>query len=361
MPASSKKQGIDSVTQQTLATFMATHEAQERAELQMQIRQGRCNIIPMRRTQTRPFRSEIGIERTPIFVSSSFKGDWREYRRVVTDPRTNEPIEQVVRVGRKHKTDRPRGVLQQVHQELFFKLLALWDRAGYPIYAPNDGADCTAMGYLVTSAFELVKFASGGKYNGYRYTRIRSLLADMAAIPIVREHHYLHRDVVDVDEFTLLYGADWTGRNIDRSTGVPLGGGRSEVRIVFSPLVTLGFMRQEHKPLLLGTYLSLGADGRGRRAELARLLYPLLDHELARKPAFHCKLATLAERLGCRVFKYRSQRRQQFQGAVQALNGLPILSEKFRLRLALEESKDSTDWILRASRDGQERLNFQKE
>ncbi len=355
-----KNLSIDSlftnVRDRRLASLAKVEDEAEKAHVEMQIHQRRCQVVPMRQVSSRPFRSEIGIERTPIFVVGSFKDDWREYRRLLRDPGTDEHIEQIVRVGKKHPSDRARGVLKQPHQELFYKLLALWDKAGYPLLIPDDSSSDLALGYFVTSAFDLVRFVFDGRYSGREYARLRTLLGDLCSIPVVLEHHYLRDNSQDITEFTFLSSADWEGRRVDRETGVPLGAGKSEGRIVFSPVVTMGFLRKQHKPLLLAPYLSLGADRRGRRAELARLLYPLLDHELSRKPKYHCKLAALAERLGCRPQKYRSKRREQFSAAVSALDGLPILSEKFRLGVTLRESDDGTDWVLTAWRAGQESL-----
>lgn len=345
---------LDVLTKKLTEQIEKRAEAKQRAEYAMQLRQRRCNIVPMRKTASQPFRSELGIERTPIFVSSAYRQDWREYQRQIVDPESQETIVQIVRVGRKHENDRPRGVLTQIHQHVFYKLLALWDRAEYPLAVLQNGEHQIAMGTFRQSAYSLVRFIDGD-VSGYRYKRLRSVLGDLSAIPIVREHHYLHRGTVDVDDFTLLAAAEWTGRELDPERGTPRPTGRSEVRIVFSPTVTEGFLRAEYKPLLLTPYLSVRS-GSGRRAELAALLYPFLDYELSRKPHYHAKLSQLGERFGCSPQEYASQRKRQFLSAVKALDGLPILAETFRLRVRLIRSQDGSDWVLEARREGQESL-----
>jgi hypothetical protein len=316
-------------------------------------------------SEHKPFRSELELEKTPLFVTSKYKGDSWEYCRTLTNPDTGERVEQRVRVGKKHPRDRPRGVLTQMHQEVFYKLLWLWGESGYEVMLPGGtdnvsaGAEDVkrAIGYFDISPYALVRFVFG-EDGGLQYGRLRSLLADLVGIPIVREYHYLQRGTFSVDEFTLLSGADWKGRQIDRKTGTPRRDGSSEVHIQFSEAVTRNFLDKQIKSLLLGVYTSIGADRRGRRLEIARLLYPLLDYELYGKPEYHCKLAALFQRLGCRSYKYKSKRREKILAAVGALDGLPILGEQYRLRIKLTEAEDGSDWVLVAWRDAQERLPF---
>ena len=69
------------------------------------------------------------------------------------------------------------------------------------------------------------------------------------------------------------------------------------------------------------------------------------------RDSYHVRLAALAERFGLAKKNYRSKRHEQFAGALQALNGKPILSEKFQLRVELRDSEDGQDYVLVARRE----------
>jgi hypothetical protein len=94
----------------------------------------------------------------------------------------------------------------------------------------------------------------------------------------------------------------------------------------------------------------LGAPGRGRRAELACLLYTLFDHELATKDTYHITLTALAERYGMTHQRYKSDRKRPFAHAARLLDGQPILGEKYRLQVQLRDAADGKDYVLVARR-----------
>jgi hypothetical protein len=200
------------------------------------------------------------------------------------------------------------------------------------------------------SAYELVTKLRGSDAPKH-YARVRTLLRELHSIPITLENAYTWQGVGDLEEFTLLGEVHWQLRKIDPATQRPIVGGKSQVRVLLSSVITEGFLRKNIKQLLYGPYLELGEGKYGRRAEIARLLYPLLDHELANKDNYHVRLASLAERLGMATKAYRSKRHEQFIGAIRALNGKPICAEQFRLRVELRDSEDADDYVLVARRE----------
>jgi hypothetical protein len=320
----------------------AEETAKVEAEIARQKAERRLNIIPMPQVATQPFRSELTVERHALFVSNGFKGEFWKYERTVTHPESEEPVIQRVTVG-KVANGRSLGVLTQAHQEIFYGLLKLWAETGYPLSSHGQGV-------IETTAYELVTKLRGSDAPKH-YARVRSLLRELHSIPITLENAYTWQGVGDLEEFTLLGEVHWQLRKIDPATHRPLVGGKSQVRILLSSVLTEGFLRKNIKQLLYGPYQELGAGKYGRRAEVARLLYPLLDHELATKETYHVRLAALAERLGMAPKAYRSKRHEQFIGAVRALNGKPILSEQFRLSVELRESEDADDYVLVARKD----------
>lgn len=320
----------------------AEEQSKSETEVAEQKADGRANVIPMPRVATQPFRTELTVERHALFVSNGFKGDFWRYERTVTHPESDEPVIQRVTVGKIHDKDRPRGVLTQAHQEVLYTVLKLWDEQGYKLSSIGQGI-------IELFPHELVMKLRGSD-SAKDYERVRRLLRDLHSIPITIENGYTWQGVRDLEEFTLLGEVHWQLRKVDSVTHRPRTSGKSLVRIFLSSVLTESFLRKNIKPLLYGPYQELGIGKHGRRAEVARLLYPLLDHELATKDAYHVRLAALAERFGLAENNFRSQRREQFACAVQSLNGKPILSEKFQLSVKLQDSEDGRDYVLVARR-----------
>lgn len=316
-----------------------------------QVDAGRCDVIPFPKVATQPFRSWLTVEKTPVFVANSFDGDHRTYERQLTHPESGEPVFERITVGKVHEQARPLGVLRQSHQEVFYKLLKLWGDNGYEVIQRGS----LILGVLGTdehplTAYDLVTYLRGNNSEKH-YQRVQELLRELAAIPIVREQGYTSQGRKDRIEFTLLAGVSWREKNLDQGTRRPEIDGTSRVTVFFSELITEGFLRKDIKQLLLTPYEELGRGKYGRRGEIARLLYPLLDHELAGKNEYHCRLAELARRLGIAAYTYPSKRREKFLPAVQLLNGKLIQGEKYKLRVTLEATEDAKDYKLVARRE----------
>ncbi|MFH1919441.1 MAG: hypothetical protein ABIP48_06090 [Planctomycetota bacterium] len=346
--------GRDNPFQDRLDRFMASAEARDeeklRADIERQKAEGRCDLVQMPQVETQPFRADLEVERSPIFVSNTFKGDSWTYERELVHPRSGEPVIQRVSVGRLHDKDRPRGALKQIHQEVFYKLLKLWGDQGYPIMEreDEDGEQIT-VGVFGLTAYELVTYLRGNDSVDH-YRRVQTLLQDLASTPIVLEHEYSWQETSDRRSLKLLADVEWREKKVDPKTRRPKPDGFSKVTIYFSRTVTEGFLSKNVKQLLLGPYESLGAGGRGRRAEVARLLYPILDHELSSKESFNCTLTSLCERLGMTPQPYKSIRGRPFKQAVRQLTGKPILGERYQLQVQLRESQDGQDYVLEARR-----------
>lgn len=330
----------------------------EQAELEQtnehvreQVRSGNCNLVPFPRSlPTVPFRTELFSESLPTFVSNSYRGESWEWERATNLPGTNEPVVDRVAVGRVTAKGKQRGVLRQCHQDIWYRLLQIWDEQGYRVVeaATSPTADKLAMGVIEMSAYALVMRLRGNRSKA-RYDRVRELLADLTSIPITRRRDYITRGTMDEAQFSLVASVEWHGRSLDRATGVPLGGGESTVRIYLSNTVTMEFLKANVAQRLLGPYLSL-SQTKGRRNELAALLYVKLDRQLALKAKYHVKLKSLLAELGCRAYRYKSQRAEKLQSAIAALNDMPIGAERYRLRVYLQESADKTDFVLHAER-----------
>lgn len=321
-------------------------QAELAAEIEQQKAAGRCNLIPFPAVATQPFRSELNIEKYPLFVVNFFKEDWWEYTRTLKHPNSGESVIQKITVGKLDKTDRARGVLKQTHQQIFYKLLRLWGEKDYPIVERYDEEkkEKIAFGVIETTVYELVTYLRGND-SAKHYHKVQHILQDLAAIPIVCECQYEWQKTKDRLQFTLLGGISWKELKINPNTRRPLQDGASRVIISFSPFVTEGFLRKNVKQLLLTPYEELG-----RKAEIARLLYPMLDYELSEKEFYHITLINLEERLGLLHRPSKEHRKRIFTSALKKLNGRPILGEQFTLGIHLRLTKDGDDYCLEAKR-----------
>lgn len=312
--------------------------AQERAEKRSaQLAAGRCGLPIIANGSARPFYSELSLERHLLFVVNSYKEDFRILRQEVRDPTTGEPVEQVVLIGKTSEEDeRSYGVLKEVHQDVWYRLLWLWNKQDSPITA--EGKPC-----IETSAYELVRLLRGDD-SEHHYRRAKELIHQLASIPIVLRNVYTWQGLRDVEHFRLIADYDWRERKVDKRGR----GGMSRVRIVLAQHVGDGFLAEHAKPLPLSVYESLGA------VAVARLLYPFLDHKLASRGSYNVRLATLAERIGLRYYAHRSKRLEKFQPALRALEGQPIQGDRYRLRVSCAESKTDGDYVFVAKRESRQ-------
>ena len=323
----------------------AAREEEERRQLKLeQVEKGRCNVVAHPKVATQPFRSERTIEQHSLFLANRYKGPFYEREWVVKHPESEELVTRKLTVGEKDPRRPQVGVLKQVHQDAFYRLLQLWAAKGYPVAEDKT----VAYGSLQVSAYELVK-AIRGDDSAAHYKRTQELLEDLKMIPIELQSIYEWQNTYDQKRFTLLHGVEWNAEGLCTKTLRPRSGGTYEVFITFSAFVTSGFLQQNVKTLLAAPYQALGSKGRG--GELPKLLYPFLDGQLATKESFHSKLAKLAERFGLWDPGKKSHRKRQFAAVIRSLNGQLILSERYRLRLSLEESADGQDYVLLARRE----------
>ncbi len=312
--------------------------AQERADKRTaQLAAGRCEFAIVANGSAKPFYAELTLERHMLFVVNSYKEDFRILRHQVQDPVTGEPVEQVVLIGKTSEEDqRSYGVLKEVHQDVWYRLLWLWNKQDSPITAEGKPR-------IETSAYELVRLLRGDD-SEHHYRRAKELVHQISSIPIVLKNVYTWQGLRDVENFRLIADYDWRERKVDKRGR----GGVSRVRIVLAQHVGDGFLAEHAKPLHLSVYEKLGS------VAVARLLYPFLDHKLASKDSYNVKLASLADRVGLRYYAHRSKRLEKFQPALRALDGQPIQGDRYRLRVSCTESKSGGDYVFVAKRESRQ-------
>lgn len=325
------------------ASIEAGKRIEASKEVGAQKKAGMCNIVPFPVSDpNKKIRTELTIERHAFFVSNTYKGNSRVYDREIVDPETGEPIIQRIMIGcTPENTKREYGVLRQVHQEVLYKLFSLWAEQGYKI------TEVTGFHYgsITTSAYQLVKYLCGrDSVNDYNW--VRTILRDMEHTPIIIKSAYTWQGIQDLNDFCILK-TEWCGIPIDKDTMRPKTDSESKVQILFSAYITQGFLRKNIKSFAMQPYLSLKDKG---RKGFNKLLYAMLDYELANKEEYHISLSNLADRLGTTKYKFKSLQRQKIEPSIQSLNQVLILDGKYKLQVSLRDSQKKDDFVLDAKR-----------
>ena len=352
-------QAMQDIADKHQAEQLAQVESEKEQNRLEQISAGNCNIVPFpKKLKTEPFRSELTIEQSSLFVANRFKGDHFVREWTIASPKNDKEIAvHKLIVGKTDGKDkRSWGVLKQVHQDVFYKLLRLWGEKGYPLGSLGDESH----GCFTITAYEMVK-AIRGDDSEHHYRRVRELLHELASIPVILEVEHIHRGDVDRKQFTLLSDVFWNENKLDKKTRRPKPGGCSKVKVLFSSMITKGFLDKHYKTLLGEPYRLLGGKSQRQRGELARLLYPYLDAQLATKTNFHIKLRSLVDRFGLTQHRKMSHRKRQFVPAVNVLQGKMIKSEDYVLKVHLRESTEEDDFVLVAKREPNQQLRLFKE
>ena len=344
---------VEALFQKQLVREREQDVEEERQLWLSQVERGRCNVVPFPVVATQPFRSELSVEQNSLFVANRYKGHCFVREWEVQHPSgSGEPVQKKLTVGEPDPKAGGYGVLKQIHQDVFYKLLQLWEERQHELEeaAKEDGKEARVVGSFTVSAYKLV-MAIRGNDGAAHYRRVHTLLRQLASIPVRLETTYPWQSSKDIAEFTLLDGVSWEATNIDVDTLRPKDGGKYEVHIRFSKFVTEGFMKKRVKALLATPYEQLAAPGRGGTGELAKLLYPYLDSQLATKESYHVRLESLLAHFGLATYRHKSKRKEKISHALAALRGAAILGGRYVLRLSLRESADGKDYVLLAHRD----------
>ncbi|TAJ75195.1 MAG: hypothetical protein EPO42_14220 [Gallionellaceae bacterium] len=332
----------------------AAERARLEADLKEQRDMERCKLIPLPKIATHPFRSEITTEQANLFLANSYKGDWFTYEKTVKHPESDEQVIRRRTIGKVNDTDRPRGVLRQVHGDIWRRLLEIWgeQREHERCYGLGVTPKGLQLGHISMSAYELVRRLRGGSNSAADYKRVQVLLHDLSSIPIVLENVYTWQGYVDRVTFTLLNGVTWTERKIDKKTGRPKPGQEeSKVSLFFSEFVTEGFLRKHVKTVLGEPGKKLR--GTGTKAELASLLYWHVNTQLATKDEYNARFQGLAEQFGMTRYRTKSERIRKFTPALRAVNGARMLASderEFFIHMSVRLSADGDDHVIMARR-----------
>lgn len=290
-------------------------------------------------------KTEINIERNPIFTTSKFRGNSREIIRGIVNNDNGVTTVSKITIGKVKREDGQIvevGVLKTSHLKVLYGVLKLWTKNSLP-----------PTGEVSFSRNELRK-VMGGKHGGWVHKRIKQWLFDLFNIPLVWEHSFYDAEkkqtIEKVDAFRFFNSVSVFSKSNNTNTA-----GFQKSKIVLNEMVVRNILNQGGKNLIFDVILNI-------RGEIALLLYRFLDWKLSRleKP-FEKKLKELFEELGLDTssskYQYPSGRKQILEEAIKELDGKEISTGT--LRLSIKETKDGDDFKLRAEKVNVLKLNSQ--
>lgn len=220
-------------------------------------------------------RSELNLEKNPVFTVSSYKKKSREIVLRETSPE-GEITERRIIIG-KTAQGVETGVLNTSHFKVYLALLELWDKAGRPVLEPVHFTILRVLKRL------------GMKDSGEEYRRLKRWLRDLRQIPIsFIQSFYIPKkgEYRDLSDITILnHLRIYERKEIGRQKKIR---GYGEFR--FDDYIIEGLINNYVHPLRLDVIKSFK-----KHKDLAILLYTFIDRNLAFKDEFEIGLERLFE------------------------------------------------------------------
>ena len=294
-------------------------------------------------------KTALAVDKNRLFVVGPFPGRCREYKRQIRTPR-GELLTQSILIGRGKGSPNTFGVLTQSHQLVMYEVFRLWAQSGKRIIE----IDGRPRAFVIVTPHQLVTNVCNSTSRD-SYSRVRTLVRELATIPITIQNAYTRNGIVGELEFTVFGEMEWRVR-CKRKKGEENSATDEEkhpgrVYIQVSAFATECFLHGYVKEFSLKTYKEAGGiKRRGRHNSTASALYGFLDTELTSKDTYNISLANLFAELGLCAYEYKSKRKEKIDRALETLNGEIICGDKYRLHIYLRPSENQSDYILVAKR-----------
>ncbi|MEM7495954.1 MAG: hypothetical protein AAF471_07500 [Myxococcota bacterium] len=312
-----------------------------------QLQLGFCDTLTPSRTPGN-IKTALTVDRNRLFVVGSFPKRYRKYERQIKNS-DGEVLTQTVSIGRGKGSLDTFGVLTQSHQAVMYEVFHLWAQSGKRI-TESDGRP---RAFIAVTPHQLVTSVCNST-SRESYNRVRTLVRELATIPITIENAYTRNGIVAELEFRIFGEVEWRvrGKRKKGESGPTTGTkGTGRVYIQVSAFATECFLHGHVKEFSLKTYKELGGiRRRGRHDAISRALYSLLDTELITKEMYNVSLVNLFAELGLCPYDSKSKRKEKIERAVEMLHGEVICGGVYRLQVYLRPSSDRSDYILQAKR-----------
>lgn len=274
-------------------------------------------IIPLE--QRKEIRSELNVEKWPLFTTSQFKGKSREITREIILENGDRALRKVT-IGRLNKEEV--GVLRIPEYKIFCILVKLWEEAGKPTVKSVN--------------FALHKIASqlDIEWSGRTHKNIHQALARLRGIPLIWEDSFYQKetDTTDklIDYINILEELEIFDRRHNKQTYFAFSSFKFNKRILSN------LINNYTKPLYLSVIMEL-------KKEISVLLYRHIDIIMADKNHYERNTANLFIDLGLSEYNRPSKREQLLKPVLKELEGIE-LSTGILFYVGLEKTVDGKDW-----------------
>jgi hypothetical protein len=266
-------------------------------------------------------RSELNIEKFPLFTTSQFKGKSREYTR---EERTSlgEIQKRTVVIGKIAGNEI--GILRILDLKCFYALVKMWEEAGKP-YDENVSFSCHRIAKIL-----------GKSWSGRSYSQIKGSLERLRKIPIDWIRAFKNKGSDDtlkvLETFTILEDL----KLVEREKGEVVVEAFSSFR--FNKHLLSNLSSNYSKPVSLDTIFRFKRD-------ISILLYLHLDLIMSKRTDYSRRLENLIVQdldLGT-TYQFPSYRKRIIQPALDELLGCR-LSTGLLTKAVIERTSDGKDW-----------------
>lgn len=264
-------------------------------------------------------RSELNIEKWPIFTTSTFKGKSREFSRDVTTL-DGKMVSRKVVIGK--IADKEVGVLRTFDMKGFYALIKLWEEAG----KPTD----KNVHFALHKIAEILK----REWGRTTHRQIRNMIDRLRFIPIKWICSWRQRD--SDKEFSLENGFTILE---DKQIFEKKETGQMEFSFSsfrFHKEIIKNLLENYTKPIYLDIIINF-------KKEISILLYRHVDLIMADKNHYERNTENLFIDLGLGEYSYPSKRKQLLEPVLQELEGVE-LSTGILSEIKLEKTQDEKDW-----------------
>jgi len=265
-------------------------------------------------------RSELNIERWPLFTTSRYKGKSREYVREEIDG-DHVKTKKVV-IGR--LVDKEVGVLRIFDLKCFYALIKLWEQAGRP--GPEK-----SVAFSFYEISQILNIAWGGK----THREVKEAMLRLRGVPITWISAFYQKTTDTTEELLELFNILSDLRIYERRQGGKLQASYSRFR--FNERMLLNLLNNYTKPLSLGVILKL-------KKEVSILLYLHLDLVMADKTHYARRAEELIAELDLSGdYRYPSYQKRVLEPALQELQGVELSTGKLAYA-KLQKLPGGQDW-----------------
>ena len=267
-------------------------------------------------------RSELNIEKWPLFTTSNYKGKSKEIVRTVKLPNGNIDVRKVV-VGKINDVEV--GVFRIFDFKGFCALVQLWEEQGRPL---KDN--------VYFSAYKIAD-VMGITWSGKSYKLIKEMMMRLRKIPIDWVNSFYIRETKEnerlIESFTILSDLKLFERGTKHNQPTLAISSFS-----FDKRLVANWLANYSKPLILDVIFKF-------QKEVSVLLYRYIDLIMNDKNHFERKTKELLVELDLSQdgYPYPAQRKKLFTPVIDELRGVRITSGIIT-KAELVKTKDGSDW-----------------